>query len=111
MAAVALRVGAFHELHPLTPQTASGATAIDIEIQPDASCFFDLDVQKPAAAVCSVVLKRQNGAEIPLFPSSESVGKTSIQALDVLLGHGDELRVDIDTTSGAKTVSGVARRF
>lgn len=111
MAAVTLRVGAFHEAHPLTPQTATSTATIDIEIQPDASCFLDIDINKPAGAVCSVVHKRKDGAAIPIFPSAQSVGNTAIQVLDLLVAFGDEVRVDIDGTSGDKTVSGSARRI
>lgn len=110
MAAIPLRIGAFHEAHPITPQTATSTDVIDVEITPDASCLLDVEITKPAAAVASVILKRKDGASIPMFPSASSVGKTSIQVLDVLLAFGDTLDVDVDNTSGNKVVSGVGRR-
>jgi len=111
MASVEVRVGAFHELHPFPSVTQTSTNALDVSLIPDASCALTFELSKPASAVASAVLKRKDGVVVPLFPSVDSVGKTTIQVQDVLVGFGDEIDIDIDTTNGTKILSGVARRF
>ena len=111
MAAVNVRVGAFHEFHHFETQTVTTTNALDVEIVPDTSCALTFELSKPSSAVASAVLKRKDGVSVPLFPSVDSVGKTVIQVQDVLVAFGDEVEIDVDTTSGTKVLSGVARRL
>lgn len=111
MTAVPINLLGRGEVARMADQTASGATAIDIEIQPDAACFVDLAITKPTGCVCSAVLAYGGGAAVPLFETAEATVETAIEILDVQLAVGDELRVDLDGTSGAKTVSAKARRI
>jgi len=112
MAAVSLNLGPRGELARMTDQTATGSNALDVEIQPDAACILSLSLQKPTGATTTIKLKRgASGAVTDLKDSASLSAGANIQIDDIELRDGDEVQVDVDTTSGAKTLSAVARRF
>lgn len=113
MAAVVLQVPlrAGHTKN-MTDQTASSTDAIDIEIQPDGPCSLDLAISKPAGSVLTIVKRYgASGASIPQIVSADATAGTTVEVNDIRLRRGDELQIDIDTTSGDKKVSAQARRL
>ena len=111
MTAVSLVVPGRGEISRMEDQTASGTTAIDIEIRPDAACFLDVAVTKPTGAVLTIIKKYgAAGAEVPQIVSADATTTTAVEVTEIAMNAGDELRVDIDGTSGNKVVSAQARR-
>lgn len=112
MTAVALNLGPRGEIARMEDQTASGTTAIDIEIQPDAACKMDIGIVKPTGAVLTVKKKfGSGGATVDLIVSADATTATNVSVEGVELRDGDQIEIDIDTTSGTKTVSAQAKRI
>jgi hypothetical protein len=96
----------------MTDQTATGTNIIDIEIRPDAACFLDVAVTKPTGAVLTIIKKYgASGAEVPQIVSADATTATAVEVTEIAMNAGDELRVDIDGTSGNKVVSAQAWRI
>lgn len=112
MTAVALNLGARGEIANMTDQTASSTTGIDIEIQPDAACVLDVAITKPTGSVLTVKKKYgASGAVVSQIVSADATTATEVEVTDIQMNAGDELQIDIDTTSGNKKVSAQARRL
>lgn len=113
MTAVPINLLGRGEVARMADQTASGTDAIDIEIQPDAACVLDVAITKPTGAVVSVVHAYGGGAAVLKVDAADAevIAATTIEVTGITMAQGDELRVDIDTTSGAKAVSAKARRI
>jgi len=112
LAAVAINLPARGEIGNMADQTASGTSTIDIEIRPDAACFLDVAVTKPTGAVLTIIKKYgASGAEVPQIVSADATTATAVEVTEIAMNAGDELRVDIDGTSGNKVVSAQARRI
>lgn len=112
MAAVALQVPLRAGIiKNMTDQTASSTTGIDIEIQPDAACVLDVAITKPTGAVLTVKKKYGAGAVVSQIVSADATSATEVEVTDIQMNAGDELQIDIDTTSGDKKVSAQARRL
>lgn len=113
MAAVALQVPLRAGiLKNMTDQTASSTTGIDIEIQPDAACVLDVAITKPTGAVLTVKKKYgASGAVVSQIVSADATTATEVEVTEIQMNAGDELQVDIGTTSGDKVVSAQARKL
>ena len=112
MAERIIKLGPLGEPKRMDTEIALTTSTVDIEIKPDAPCYLDLAITKPTGAVLTVILKYgSDGAEVPQIVSADATTATSVEVTSVLMMHGDELRVDIDATSGTKTVSARAVRY
>jgi hypothetical protein len=100
------------EMVAMEDQTASSTNAIDIEIKPDAACLLNIGIVKPTGAVLTVKKKfGSGGATVDLIVSADATSATNVSIEGVELRDGDQIEVDIDTTSGDKIVSAQARRL
>lgn len=112
MAAVTIGVPGIGEIGTMTDQTASSTTGIDIEIKPDRACVLDVAITKPTGSVLTVKKKYgASGAVVSQIVSADATASTEVEVTDIQMNAGDELQVDIDTTSGDKIVSAQARRL
>jgi hypothetical protein len=112
MAAVALNLGPRGELARITQQTATGTDALDVEIQPDAACLVTLNLSKPAGAATTIKhVMGSSGTVVDLVEAGAAATAANIRVADIECRDGDEIRVDVDTTSGAKSLDAEGRRF
>ena len=112
MAEKIIKLGALGEFSAMDTETQTSTDPVDIEIKPDASCVLNVAIKKPSGAVLTVVLKYGvDGAEVPQVVSSSVTTATTVEVHNVAMAFGDELRVDIDGTSGDKKVSAKAVRL
>jgi phosphotransferase system HPr-like phosphotransfer protein len=113
MAVVPIKLLGRGEVARMADQSASGGSGIDVEIQPDAPCVIDLAITKPTGAVVSVVHAYGSGAAVPKIDAADAdvIAAIAIEITGIEMAQGDEIRVDIDTTSGAKALSAKARRL
>lgn len=91
--------------------TASSTTAIDVDLRPRVRCVVDLAIKKPAGSVVAVKKKYGDGADPDQIVSADATAGTSVEVTDIRMMPGDQLEVDIDTTSGDKVVSVQAWRI
>lgn len=100
------------EMVAMEDQTASSTNAIDIEIKPDAACLLNIGITKPTGAVLTVKKKfGSGGATVDLIVSADATSATNVLLEDIPCATGDQIEVNIDTTSGDKVVSAQARRL
>jgi hypothetical protein len=91
--------------------TATSADAIDLELRPRVPCEVDIAITKPASSVVTVKKKYADGSVQDQIVSADATTGTTVEITAIRLYPGDELQVDIDTTSGDKIVSAQARRL
>lgn len=101
------------EIARMEDQSATGTTALDLEIRPDMPCLLKLVVNKQSGE--DLVVKHRigsSGAFDVLVASGSENSSESVTVGDVEMKENDELWVDVGgTVSGARIVSAEARRL